>query len=110
MPAELLFTAGFTYPEGDGILLTGYSPSDDMRLPVAGEWLEIRSPGGGRVRARALRVARNFSVQSPVFPRPLDRAVVFSGGDVPQRNWGRSEVWSCEPDAEPGAAAARPRD
>src|SRR5205823_3848835 len=45
--AKFLFTAGFTYPEGDGILLTGYMREVGARLPVVSEWLEISTPSGG---------------------------------------------------------------
>ncbi len=99
---ELLFTVAFTYPRNGGLMLTGCSV-EGARLPVEGELLEVRSPDGERVQACAWQVGReDFSFPSPVFPRPLDRVVVFAPGALPKKSWGRCEVWAV------GAEKAKP--
>jgi hypothetical protein len=96
---ELLFTVVGYLQDGPHTVLFGCSPADGTRQPREGEVLELRSPYTGKLASSmivtALRVKTDFHDTSTSLPRPLDRSVRFSSGEVsPLADWKGFQVWS----------------
>jgi hypothetical protein len=82
MTMSLLFTVEDTFSSAVGVVVAGYAPHPETRLPKKGELVEVHNPDGSTFRVEIADVDVTFSTRSCFTEKTVNRMMLIDQGEI----------------------------